>query len=70
MAERFAVLRVPSSGPQAVVAEPWDFATRAEATARIAQLEAGHLIQHHTHLEVFAYEGETYAALRSAGILY
>ena len=70
MAERFLVLRVPSSGPKAVVAEPYDFATQAEAEARIAEIEADHLVVHHTYLEIEPYNGDRFAAMNAAGIIY
>ena len=58
--KRYLVLRVPSSGPPAVIAEPYDFATEEEAEARIAQIEADHLVVHHTYLEVMAYFGDKF----------
>ncbi|MEM9099085.1 MAG: hypothetical protein AAGC79_11235 [Pseudomonadota bacterium] len=69
MARRYAVLRVPTSGPKAVIAEPWDFASSVEAEARISEIEADHLVVHHTYLEVFEYEAPTLAALHAAGVL-
>ena len=56
---RFAVIRVPTSGPPALVAAPNDFATRQEARseARIAAVEAGQVMAHHTYLDIFSYEG-------------
>ncbi len=68
--ERYAVLRLPSSGPKAVIAAPWDFATHAEAEARIAGIEQDHRVVHHTYLEVFAFKGEKYAAMDAAGVMY
>jgi hypothetical protein len=47
---RYAVIRVPSSGPPALVAEPNDFASEAEALHRIAEVKARQLMAHHTHL--------------------
>ena len=67
---RFLVLRVPSSGPPAVIAEPYDFATREEANARIAEIEAEHLVVHHTYLEVMAYSGDKFRAMDAAGVIY
>ena len=69
-ARRYAVLRVPSSGPKAVIAAPWLFETEAEAKARIAEIEADHLVVHHTYLEVFALDGDAYRALDASGVLY
>ena len=69
-AEKYVVLRVPSSGPKAVVGEPWLFETKREAEARLTELTASHLVVHHTYLEVFALNGDTYPALDNAGIIY
>lgn len=63
------VVRVPSSGPPALIGPPNDFAARAEAEARIAGIEAGHRVAHHTYLEVVAYEGDRASALEALGIL-
>ena len=68
--ERYAVLRVPSSGQKGVVGEPWLFETQREAEARIAELTADHLVVHHTYLEVILLRGEVYAALDNAAIVY
>lgn len=69
MATRYAVLRVPTTGPRAVIAEPWDFATLDEAKARIAEIEADNLVVHHTYVEIFEYEGAVLHALDAAGVL-
>jgi len=68
--QRFLVLRVPSSGPPAVIAEPNDFPSHAEAKARIAAIEADHLVIHHTYLEIMAYSGDKYQAMDAAGVIY
>jgi len=68
--KRFLVLRVPNTGPKALIAPPNDFATEAEARARIAAIEAVHLIEHHTYLEVWSYAGDKLAALDDEGVLY
>eukprot|EP00040_Diaphanoeca_grandis_P004814 m.30251 g.30251 ORF g.30251 m.30251 type:complete len:146 (+) comp16242_c0_seq1:279-716(+) len=44
---RFFVLRVPSTGPPALISEPNDFATRDEAEARVAEFEDQHLCTSH-----------------------
>ena len=67
---RWLVLRVPNTGPKALIAPPNDFATEAEARARISAIEAGHLIEHHTYLEAWPYAGDKFTALDAAGILY
>ena len=67
---RYAVLRVPGSGPKALIAPPNDFATLAEAEARVAAIEVTQRKVHHTHLEVFRYSGSLTDALRDAGIIY
>ncbi|MEO0911784.1 MAG: hypothetical protein AAFY59_02165 [Pseudomonadota bacterium] len=67
---RYAVLRVPNNGPKALIAEPNDFATEAEALARIASVEAAQLQIHHTHLEIHPYSGDLRTALAAADILY
>lgn len=66
---RFAVIRVPGSGAPALAGEPNDFATEAEARARIAQIEAGHLKSHHTHLDIVPYDGDRHVALAAEGVL-
>ena len=68
--KRFLVLRVPSSGPRALIAAPNDFATEAEARQRIAEIEMDHKIQHHTHLEIVAYAGDKYRALAEEGVIF
>lgn len=65
---RYAVIRVPSSGPPALAGSPNVFATREAAKARIAEIEADHLITHHTYLDVIAIEGPLYKALAARGI--
>lgn len=67
--ERFLVVRVPGSGPPALIGAPNDFATRTEAEARIAGIEAGHRKSHHTHLEIIPYCGPRAEALAAKGIL-
>ena len=67
---RYLILRVPGSGPPALAGAPNDFATREEAEARIAEIEAGHLKAHHTYLEVMRYDGDKAAALKAAGVLF
>ncbi|MEM7056389.1 MAG: hypothetical protein AAF557_02265 [Pseudomonadota bacterium] len=68
--ERYLVLRVPSAGPPAVIAEPYDFATHAEAQARIDEIEANHLVVHHTYLEIMSYAGDRFRAMDAAGVIY
>lgn len=68
--KRYLILRVPGSGPPALAGAPNDFATREEAAARIAEIEATHLKAHHTYLEIMAYEGDKAAALNAAGVLF
>lgn len=68
--KRYVVIRVPTNGPRALIAEPNDFATEALARERIAAIEADHRMQHHTFLDIFAYTGEKYEALTAAGINY
>lgn len=65
---RFAVIRVPGSGPPALIAAPNSFASRAEAQQRIAEIEAGQLKVHHTYLDIVAYEGPLIDALQELGI--
>lgn len=57
------MVRVSSSGP------PVDFATRAEADARIAAIEGGARMPQHTYLDIVAYEGPLGLSLAEAGIL-
>ena len=66
---RYAVLRCPSPGPPALIAPPNDFATLAEAEARIAAVEARARMAHHTHLEVLHYRGSLHEALVARGAL-
>ncbi|WP_121629632.1 hypothetical protein [Tropicibacter alexandrii] len=68
-AERFMVVRVPGSGPPALIGAPYDFATLADAKARIAEIEATHRKSHHTHLEIVPYRGALAQALAERGIL-
>jgi len=70
MTVRHLVLRVPSSGPRALIGPPNDFATEAAALARISALEQDNLVVHHTYLETFAHDGDRYAAMDAAGIIY
>lgn len=65
---RFAVIRVPGSGPPALVGAPYHFDTEHAALARIAEIEAAHLKSHHTHLEVVPFEGPLHAAMQAMGI--
>jgi hypothetical protein len=65
---RYVVIRVPTTGPPALIAPPNDFATRAEAEARITEIERPHRKQHHTYLDVFEYQGDRTNALEAAGI--
>ena len=67
--ERFMVIRVPGSGPPVLIGAPFDFATRAGAEARIAEIEAPHRKSHHTHLEIAPYRGPLARALAERGIL-
>lgn len=69
-APRYAVLRVPTGGPKALIAPPNDFASQSGAEARIAEIEAAQRFVHHTHLEVYRYEGSLLAALERDGIAY
>lgn len=66
--ERYAVIRVPTSGPPALIAAPRDFATQAEAQARIDMIEAGQLKTHHTYLDIVAYDGPLGPAMQALGI--
>ena len=67
---RYAVIRVPGSGPAALAGPPNDFASEEEALARIAGIEADHRKSHHTDLSVFRYTGPLIDALLAEGILY
>ena len=68
--KRYLVIRVPTTGPRALIAEPNDFATEALARERIAAIEADHRMQHHTFLDIFPYVGDKLEALTVAGINY
>ena len=67
---RYLVVRVPTSGPPAVIAEPNDFETESEARARIGEIESLQLQAHHTWLDIVRYTGDRTTALERAGILY
>ena len=67
---RYRVLRVPDTGPNALIAALNDFATEAEANARIREVEAQQLQPHHTYLEVWPYRGDRYRAMTEPGIPY
>ena len=69
-AELYLVIRVPTTGPRALIAAPNEFSTEAEARQRIASIESKHKMQHHTHLEVFSCSGDKFEALKRAGIIY
>lgn len=66
---RYLVLRVPTSGPPALVAQPNDFATRAEAEARAQAIEGRTRMVHHTWIDIVAYDGPLDAFLAAEGIL-
>ena len=66
---RYAVIRAPGSGPPALAGAPNDFATEAEALARVAEIEQHHRKSHHTHLSVFCYSGGLQHARLQEGIL-
>ena len=68
-AARYLVVRVPSPGPPALVAPPYDFATRAEAEERVAAVEARQRKAHHTHVEIVRYDGSLTEELSARGIL-
>lgn len=69
MTRRFVIVRVPGSGPPALAGAPNVFDTHDAAAARVAEIEAGHLKAHHTHLEIHAVEGNVPEALAAKGIL-
>ncbi len=66
---RYAILRVPGSGPPALAGPPNVFDTEVEAQARLDEIEDGHLKAHHTHLEILPFQGPLAQALTKAGIL-
>jgi len=66
----YLVLRVPTVGPKALAGTPNDFATMAEAEARVTQIEAEQLQTHHTYLDIMEYSGDKQEALTKAGILF
>ena len=63
------MLRVPSTGPPALISEPYDFATLEEAQARVAEFEDSHLVVHHTYFDIRSYHGDRQDALKREGIL-
>lgn len=67
---RYAVIRVPSAGLQALIAPPNDFATEAEARRRIAAVEQAQLMAHHTYLDKVVYEGPLMPELSWRGVLF
>ena len=69
-AARWLVLRVPTSGPPALIAPPNDFASEDEARARIAVIMERQRMAHHTHFEILRYQGERSAALAAAGAIF
>jgi|GEM_PF-5571760 hypothetical protein len=66
---RYAVIRVPTFGPPALIAEPNIFKTQADAQARIDMIEAKQIMSHHTHLECVPISGPIGPALAERGIL-
>ena len=67
---RYAVIRVPSSGPPALIAPPNDIATEAETHRRIAAAEQAQLMAHHIYLDMVAYEGPLMPELSRRGVLF
>lgn len=65
----FVVIRVPDGGRPALAGAPNVFDSRAEALARIAEIETGHRKAHHTYLEVLELEEPLGPALARAGVL-
>lgn len=68
--KRYLVVRVPGSGPKAVIAPPCDFPNYVEAAARIAEIEAAQAMIHHTHLEIEVFSGDRFVWCDRNGILY
>lgn len=67
--KRYLVVRVPGSGPPALVGAPYAFDSLADAEARITAIERDHRKSHHTHLEIIPFEGALVVALEKLGIL-
>ena len=67
---RYLVLRVPNTGPRALISAPNGFPSEAEAQERIDSIEAQQLQVHHTYLEIWPYVGDKFAALKAEGILF
>ncbi len=68
--KRFVVIRVPDGGRPALIGAPYDFATREDALARIAEIEADHRKVHHTFLCVLEVEPPLPQALEREGVLF
>lgn len=70
---RFAVVRVPTTGPPALMGEPALFSDRDAAEARKAEIEARSDIAHHTWIDLVelgeAGARSPSAAFAAAGIL-
>lgn len=49
---RFAVVRVPTAGPPALVGDPALFERREAAEARRSEIEARAVMEHHTWIDV------------------
>ncbi|MEL7258434.1 MAG: hypothetical protein AAFN80_11425 [Pseudomonadota bacterium] len=67
--KRFAIIRVPTNGPPALVNMKNVFETEEEALARLAEIEATQQKLHHTFLDVVEFEGKVHEALPKKGIL-
>ena len=66
---RYLVIRVPVTGPPARAGAPNDFATLAEARARVADIVSRARVRHHTYLDIEAYDGDLERAMEAKGIL-
>ena len=67
---RYAVIRFPTSGPPALVDVAHIFDSEIDARERLRELEATQLKQHHTYLDVVAFNGKAHEELPKLGILF
>ena len=66
---KYAIIRVPGSGPPALINMDSIFSDIAEAHAKLAQIEETQLKAHHTFLDIVSFEGKAEDELPKLGII-
>ncbi len=67
---KYAIIRVPGSGPPALIDMDSIFSDKAEAQAKLAQIEKTQLKAHHTFLDIVSFEGNAEEELPKLGIIF